>query len=98
MGRKGSCFINLLNWVKTLICEFCEANYVLHVFIFPRSIYIPFVLLCTQTKVKGLCKIITNGKRVPKKTSQELRRLSSVTLNCQVTKIVKKSSSQLSEM
>ena len=32
------------------------------------------------------------------KTSQELRMLSSVTLNCQVTKIVKKSSSQLSEM
>ena len=32
------------------------------------------------------------------KTSQELRRLSSVTLNCQVTKIVKKSSSQLSAM
>ena len=32
------------------------------------------------------------------KTSQELRMLSSVTLNCQVTKFVKKSSSQLSEM
>ena len=32
------------------------------------------------------------------KTSQELRMLSSFTLNCQVTKIVKKSSSQLSEM
>ena len=32
------------------------------------------------------------------KTSQELRMLSSVTLNCQVTKIVKKSSFQLSEM
>ena len=32
------------------------------------------------------------------KTSQELRMLSSVTLNCQVTMIVKKSSSQLSEM
>ena len=31
-------------------------------------------------------------------TSQELRMLSSVTPNCQVTKIVKKSSSQLSEM
>ena len=34
----------------------------------------------------------------PTETSQELRMLSSVTLNCQVTKIVKKSSSQLSEM
>ena len=33
-----------------------------------------------------------------RKTSQELRMLSSVTLNCQVTKIVKKSGSQLSEM
>ena len=32
------------------------------------------------------------------KTSQELRMLSSVTFNCQVTKIVKNSSSQLSEM
>ena len=31
-------------------------------------------------------------------TSQELRMLSSVTLNCQATKIVKQSSSQLSEM
>ena len=33
-----------------------------------------------------------------KKTSQELRMLSSVTLNCQVTKIVMNSGSQLSEM
>ena len=32
------------------------------------------------------------------KTSQELRMLSSVTLNCQVTKIVMNSGSQLSEM
>ena len=32
------------------------------------------------------------------KTSQELRMLSSVTLNCQVTKIVMDSGSQLSEL
>ena len=32
------------------------------------------------------------------KTSQELRMLSSVTLNCQVTKIVMNSGSQLSEL
>ena len=32
------------------------------------------------------------------KTSQELRMLSSVTLNCQVTKIVINSGSQLSEL
>ena len=33
-----------------------------------------------------------------KKTSQELRMLSSVTINCQVTKIVMNSGSQLSEL
>ena len=38
-----------------------------------------------------------SSKREPK-TSQELRMLSRVTLNCQVTKIVMNSSSQLSEM
>ena len=32
------------------------------------------------------------------KTSQELRMLSSVTLNCQVTKIIMNSGSQLSEL
>ena len=32
------------------------------------------------------------------KTSQELRMLSSVTINCQVTKIVMNSGSQLSEL
>ena len=32
------------------------------------------------------------------KTSQELRMLSSVTLNCQVTKIIMNSGSQLSDM
>ena len=36
--------------------------------------------------------------RIFSETSQELRMLSSVTLNCQVTKIVRNSSSQLSEM
>ena len=33
-----------------------------------------------------------------KKTSQELRMLSSVTINCQITKIVMNSGSQLSEL
>ena len=33
-----------------------------------------------------------------KQTSQELRMLSSVTINCQVTKIVMNSGSQLSEL
>ena len=33
-----------------------------------------------------------------KETSQELRKLSSVTINCQVTKIVMNSGSQLSEL
>ena len=36
--------------------------------------------------------------RVGKKTLQELRMLSNVTLNCQVTKIVMNSGSQLSEL
>ena len=37
------------------------------------------------------------GTKVLQKTSQELRMLSTVTLNCWVTKIVMHSSSQLSE-
>ena len=46
--------------------------------------------LCT------LCK--HDNAHIIYKTSQELRILSSVTLNCQVTKIVMKSGSQLSEI
>ena len=44
---------------------------------------------------QNIQKIITLSK---KKTSQELRMLSSVTINCQITKIVMKSGSQLSEL
>ena len=40
----------------------------------------------------------STSHRCYKKTSQELRMLSSVTLNCQVTKIVMDSGSQLSEL
>ena len=39
-----------------------------------------------------------SNKNLIYKTSQELRMLSSVTLNCQVTKIVMDSGSQLSEL
>ena len=39
-----------------------------------------------------------NNKGSLKKTSQELRMLSNVTLNCQVAKIVINSGSQLSEL
>ena len=42
--------------------------------------------------------MITNSSSLQKKTSQELRMLSAVTLNCQVTKIVINSGSQLSEL
>ena len=38
------------------------------------------------------------GVGLKKKTSQELRMLSSVTLNCQVTKIIMNSGSQLSHL
>ena len=37
-------------------------------------------------------------KDIDKETSQELRMLSSVTINCQITKIVMNSGSQLSEL
>ena len=37
-------------------------------------------------------------KNLGDKTSQELRMLSSVTINCQITKIVMNSGSQLSEL
>ena len=50
--------------------------------------------------IKSLNHKLLNGfmwGRVSK-TSQELRMLSSVTINCQITKIVMKSGSQLSEL
>ena len=47
--------------------------------------------VCTFEKVKAIVLLIT-------KTSQELRMLSSVTINCQITKIVMNSGSQLSEL
>ena len=40
----------------------------------------------------------TKKQCIPQKTSQELRMLSSVTLNCQVTMIVMNLGSQLSEL
>ena len=54
-------------------------------------------------KGKEKCKKAKNGKKERKsghflKTSQELRMLSSVTINCQITKIVMNSGSQLSEL
>ena len=36
-------------------------------------IFIPHVLLCSQTKVKGRCKIRTNGKVVPKKKERHYK-------------------------
>ena len=48
------------------------------------------VLLVTAVQVRDITNIT--------KTSQELRMLSSVTINCQITKIVMNSGSQLSEL
>ena len=42
--------------------------------------------------------IIEIREALRNKTSQELRMLSSVTINCQITKIVMNSGSQLSEL
>ena len=54
-------------------------------------------LLASQS---GFTRNTTNhsNRVVSVKTSQELRMLSNVTLNCQVTKIVMNSGSQLSEL
>ena len=46
----------------------------------------------------SLCWKQTNKDKQGKQTSQELRMLSSVTINCQITKIVMNSGSQLSEL
>ena len=54
----------------------------------------PRALLFSQTK----WSLKSPNCNVLKKTSQELQMLSSVTLNCQVTKIVMSSGSQLSEL
>ena len=60
-----------------------------------------------MTEQVNRCKTIaSNGEetlqgtkhRIWSKTSQELRMLSSVTINCQITKIVMNSGSQLSEL
>ena len=52
---------------------------------------------CFPSKIlpSGLCAELCCNRG---KTSQELRMLSSVTINCQVTKIVMNSGSQLSEL
>ena len=44
------------------------------------------------------CDVIVIDMMLMLKTSQELRTLSSVTINCQITKIVMNSGSQLSEL
>ena len=55
----------------------------------------------TKQKRTRHCEKKTKTKKghvAVKKTSQELRMLSTVTLNCQVTKVVKNSGSQLLEL
>ena len=58
------------------------------------------IKLLKEVLIKVLKKVLKEVlKRVNlTKTSQELRMLSSVTINCQVTKIVMNSGSQLSEL
>ena len=67
--------------------------------------YVTYILIIILTIVIGTFAIETDFNYcvlfVPKrskKTSQELRMLSSVTINCQITKIVMNSGSQLSEL
>ena len=55
-----------------------------------------FVTLLTL-ELRIIC-CLPERKRKDNKTSQELRMLSSVTINCQITKIVMNSGSQLSEL
>ena len=57
---------------------------------------------CLQTfadlHISAVTKYLVPNYSWDDKTSQELRMLSSVTINCQITKIVMNSGSQLSEL
>ena len=58
-----------------------------------RDYKCPFKIITTKEESENGLQIVTMTK-----TSQELRMLSSVTINCQITKIVMNSGSQLSEL
>ena len=61
---------------------------------------VDFVRLSTRPNTLRHCPVkkIFGAEKLRMETSQELRMLSSVTINCQVTKIVMNSGSQLSEL
>ena len=87
MINGGACQLSLLRNGIQILEEYQQ--FVFFTFLF---------LLFTKVVNCKLHKFKQKSENYHTKTSQELRMLSSVTLDCQVTKIVMNSGSQLSEL
>ena len=95
-------FVSMLTFNILYICP--NKYFIFQVLTYPGGFEIlgRLVLLSYQPAhwIFHTIALLTIGPKSPKniETSQELRMLSSVTINCQITKIVMNSGSQLSEL